>query len=232
MKTERRHELQHNTLDSELSKLGRFLRKHGNQIFWGAFICVAVFLVVLYARGRILNRQITARREYERLLYQEMPPQQRIQELVEYAENTHDQRRAALALIAVGDTYLNMLLAGGSDAPLMLQRAEETYSRVLRDFPDQQEVCAKAHLGLATVAVDRRDFETAKQKCCDVLAVAEVAGTPTSAEARRLLQMLPSLQTPVVLVSRPPQEPPMEVLEGMSASPEDEQEIDVEVPWP
>ena len=56
MKAERRHELEHNTLDNELAKTLSFFRKHGNTIFWCVIIAAVVFMAVTFFHQRANTR--------------------------------------------------------------------------------------------------------------------------------------------------------------------------------
>jgi hypothetical protein len=64
MDSERRHELQHNALDSELSKVWAFIRSNGNQIFWTIIIIATILLAVVFTRNKIRNRNMREAREY------------------------------------------------------------------------------------------------------------------------------------------------------------------------
>ncbi len=64
MDSERRHELQHNALDSELSKVWAFIRGNGNQIFWTIIIAATIVLAVVFIRNKNRNRNIREIREY------------------------------------------------------------------------------------------------------------------------------------------------------------------------
>jgi hypothetical protein len=64
MDSERRHELQHNALDGELSKAWAFIQGHGNQIFWTIIIIATAILLVVFTRNKMYNRRLTETQEY------------------------------------------------------------------------------------------------------------------------------------------------------------------------
>ncbi len=64
MDSERRHELQHNALESELSKAWTFIRANSNQIFWTIIIIASIILIVLFFKNKIRTRDIREAREY------------------------------------------------------------------------------------------------------------------------------------------------------------------------
>jgi len=214
MKTERRHDLQHNVLDSELTKIVGFFRKYGNQLFWGAIIGAAVVLVVAFARNRIRNRQIEAYGRYGRLhAGVEMAPAELAGAWLEFAGTTHNRRLAGLAIVEAGNNNLLLFLeAGAVDGQALLAEAEERFQRVISEYADEPVAVAKAHFGLSAVAKNRRDWDTTRSELEAVLAMEQVTSTPVTVEARAMLDELPSLAEPVAFVSRP-SITPMEWLE-------------------
>jgi len=214
MKTERRHDLQHNVLDSEVTKVADFFRKYGNQLFWGAIIGVAIILVVVFARNTFRGRQIEGYSRYGRLHASvETAPAELAGAWLEFAQTTHNKRLAGLALVEAGNNNLVLFLEGGAvDGQAFLAEAEELFQRVLSEYADKPLAVAKAHFGLSTVAKNRRDWDAARSELEAVLAIEQVTSTPVTAEARAMLDLLPSLAEPVAFVSRP-SITPMESLE-------------------
>ena len=216
MKTERRHDLKHNALDSELGKIVEFFRVHGNRLFWGVMIGATVVLVVIFAKNRIRQRHARAYQQFQQLQVQvEAHPIERIDGWIAFAQDTHNRRLAGLALVAAGDENLRLfLLTDGSDRQTYLARGEELYRRTLTEYSDQPMAAAMAHFGLATVAMNREEFDLARREYKALLEIGEVAGTPISAEAQRMSDQLPWLALPVAFESRPATTP-IDILEGL-----------------
>ncbi len=215
MKSERRHDLKHNVLDSELAKIVEFFRVHGNRLFWGAMIGATVLLVVIFAKNRIRQRHAQAYQQFEQLQAQvEARPSERIDGWIAFAQDTHNRRLAGLALVAAGDENLRLFLSsGGSDRQTYLNRGEELYRQTLAEYSDQPMPAAMAYFGLATVAVNRGDFDLARREYKELLEIEEITGTPISVEAQRMSDQLSWLAPPVAFESRPVTTP-MEILES------------------
>ena len=205
MKTERRHDLHHNVLDSELTKVVGFFRKYGNQLFWGVIIGATIVLVVAFARNTFRNRQVEAYGRYGRLHASvETAPAELVDGWLEFAQTTHNKRLAALALVEAGNNNLALFLeAGAVDGEALLAEAEELFRRVISEYADEPVAVAKAHFGLSTVAKNRRDWNTARSELEAVLAMEQVTSTPVTFEARAMLDQLGSLAERVAFVSRP-----------------------------
>jgi len=216
MKTERRHDLQHNVLDNELTKVADFFRKYGNQLFWGVIIGVAIVLVVVFARNTFRRRQMEAYGRYGRLQAGvETAPAELARAWLEFAQTTHNKKLAGLALVEAGNNNLVLFLgAGAVDGQAFLAEAEELFQRVISEYADKPLAVAKAHFGLSAVAKNRREWDTARSELEAVLAIEQATSTPVTAEARAMLDQLGSLAEPVAFVSRPAITP-MESLEEM-----------------
>lgn len=125
-----------------------------------------------------------------------------------------DAAQRAGALVARGD--LNWQLAnlpplpGATTQPalrptdkpsIMLDKAEASYKQVLSDstFADQHEAIAAAHLGLAAIAENRNDWDSAKKNYQAV--IKSQPDSPAASVARLQLAAVAGLEKPIPLVA-------------------------------
>ncbi len=213
MKTERRHDLQHNVLDSELSKIVDFFRKHGNQLFWGLMIGAVVVLLVVFARTKNTNRELEALNRYDHLrASSEMDLGERIAAWGDLADSSRVRRIAGGALVAGGDDNLRMFARIGGTEDKYLDEAEWLYRRAVAEFADHPKIVAKAHIGLSGVAKNRGDLASADAELQAVLDMKDIEGSSPFLVAQRLKEQLPSLEEPVTMVYETPSL--TEILEG------------------
>lgn len=234
MKSERRHELQTNSLADSLSHAPQFLREHGSKILLGLII-VLLITMLIYQRSRRSAEELdigwmsisTARSAIQRI---ELLPQM-VQDPTEvagarkqFAENAStalapvmasDNRQiAAEAYLLRGD--LNWTLAN-TPVPAVattqpsaaepttedyLARAQEAFEKVVRVYPEQSSTVQNARFGLAAIAENRRDFETAAKL------YREITGDPQSTEsyknlAEMRLAVLEDLKNPIFIAAAP-----------------------------
>lgn len=171
MKSQRRHELQHNVLDAELARIISFFRKRGKLIAWCVFLIALVAFVYVYARSRSRRRELAFRRDFEQLVLRKpVVGKESLQRVMEIVEQDDNKRRASLACVAIGDYYGGA--SGLPDEPKgppaaqrqeYLDLARQYYDRVIEEFPEQPAV-AKAHYGLAVLACREGDLDTARRQ--------------------------------------------------------------------
>lgn len=204
MKSERRHELQHNTLDTELHKTVDFLKRHLNSILWLIVVVAAGFLVGKFVSGRLADRRLGPRVEYaEAMGDQSLLAEDRLERLAALGEQDTDLRVAALALLSRADLQVASAMLGMDRPEVMYPGAQDDYQKVLDRFADQPVLTARAHVGLAVLAENRGEFELARSHYEAVLATDGAAGTPASAAAMRNKDSLPDLVRPVSMTLPP-----------------------------
>ncbi|MHC4985040.1 MAG: hypothetical protein ACYTFO_02680 [Planctomycetota bacterium] len=212
MKAERRHELQHNALDTELGQIIRWVRKHGTAILWAIALTALAATLVTY----LVNR---AGAEERRLwaLYQQaasaadptLTTPDRLAMLAEVADQDTDRELAAMAAMRMADLHMNEPYVQMGPGPgESWTKAQAGYERVINDFADQPKQVALAHVGLAALAENQSDLDGAMAHYNAVLSLPGAAGTPAALIAQGRLQTLPKvaelLSNPVITPSRAP----------------------------
>jgi len=218
MKSRRRHELKQNVLADELGKVGGFIKKRSTALAWGVLI-VAILLCAIYytvTQGR------AAARRRESLFYNQvvMGPSPGLQgedpaeDLKSLVAQDSDESLAALAAVAVGDTYAARLVGGwyiltDSARKELTEQAESWYRRVINQFAADDLAVAKAHYGLAKLAESRRDFDVAEEEYNAVRRMqAALQGQPVLALAEEAIRQIAAIRDPVRMATTAPAETP------------------------
>ena len=215
MKARRRHELRQNVLDAELARGLGFFKRYGTRISWLVLIAALAVLSVVYVRAKMRRKHLELRQEYDVLVLGwdvsdvEIDPQERLGRLGELAGQDSDEHIAAMAQVALGDTYARRALfgQGGLDRESLSDKAADCYRRTLTRFPGELVAAAKARIGLARLAENRRDFEAAKAEYEAVRQMVELRGHPVQLAAASGLGELKALTQPVRMVATLPAEP-------------------------
>lgn len=200
MKSERRHELQHNTLDTELTAIAGFLRNQWQKLLLGLAIIALVGVAInFYVSGRsteLANIESQYADVKARLRpYDAEERDSVIGKLKVLAIQTRVPRIAALACIDIANVHA----AAGEDDHLA--QAAEYYNRVITDFADNKTAVAKAHLGLARLAESAGKFDEAREH---YQAVKDAPGQPVTALAEAGSAGLTALGAKVRLASTRP----------------------------
>lgn len=207
MDADRRHDLEHNALDSELSKLLGFFKTNGNRIFWAVIILGLGLMLLLFAHTHRQKRRMAEEARY-RAIYTtapDMTPEERqaftngiSTQLVEFAETANDRTLGARAMIEAGNIELDRYLVGGADEERLVS-AEDIFNRAKADFADQPIVVAQAQFGLGVVAENRLQLLDARDAYNAVLGMPGTEGTPIAQAAKQKIAQLPDLAHPVRL---------------------------------
>lgn len=202
MKAQRRHELQHNVLDAELTKGIEFLRRRRTPIVWSVVLAALAILVVTYAVRSAQNKERSLQATYDRLAsLVTVTPQEFLDGMKSLAESS-DRHLAAMATVQVGKYYAAQFSAAGGESSDPRQRdlsgqAAAYYRRAIEKFPGERLAVAEAHLGLGRLAEGSSDFTTAAQEYKTVKGMADLAGTPVLLEATEALNRLDRITAPV-----------------------------------
>lgn len=213
MKSKRRHELQHNVLDAELATIIGFFRKRGRYFLVGA-LAVAVVGFVVY---RVVTSRRDARQQGEATFYRGMTSpadsKDRIDALKELAEQGGDEGIKALATVAVGDGYSNLLAADrpqldAAEREDLAARARQWYRKAIDRFGDHPLAVAKARYGLAKLAEERGEFDEAESQYGKIRQMeATLRGQPIVMFAQQGLLRLNSIRGPVRMATTAPAPP-------------------------
>jgi len=207
MKSRRRHELKENVLSHKLSEAVGFFRRYGTRLAWGALIVAIVALVAVYAINRRKQKRAELWAEYYSLISSIEKNEDWFVRARNLAEQDSEDRVAALACVALGDTYSAAAAGLMDDVPLgqpPAGLAEEYYRRVLQQFSERRVAVGSARLGLARLAETKGDFEAARREYDAILGMGELAGQPVVVLAGSGRKRLERLQTPVIMATRKP----------------------------
>lgn len=224
MKSQRRHELEHNTLDAELAATWAFLKKHGNRLLTVVLVVLVVVVGWVYWNRRNEARRMDVRMRYDRLLLESRNPSADDEQILagfrELASQEDVGWVAASALLEIGSRHsVQALLAGDAQARQeAIGQARDSFRQVLQRFEQTQPVAAGlARVGLGRLAEGEGDFSAAREHYQAVLDSPVLEGYPVMDQARDALAQLDRLDSSVQLATtRPawadakPVEPPAE----------------------
>lgn len=157
MDSERRHELQENSLSVEITQIAAWLRKHGFKVLVGLLL---VILIVTFSIMYYRNKQAAAGLNAHYLTQwargsQGIPEQARAELL------SGDGHQAAMANFLAGRDALDSSNRAATPVEAMdLQdKAAGYFQTVIDRFGDQKVLVARAHRNLATIAQNKQQFE-------------------------------------------------------------------------
>ena len=226
MKSQRRHELQHNVLDAELVKTLDFFKKHGMRLLWGVLIVAVVVLAIRwYVVGRANARAEYAAR-YSALsgVVAYASGEQReaaISGLKALVEDQRVDRLAALACVDLGDAYAARMIevSDPAERDSLAEQARKHYRQAIERFPTVPLAVGKARIGLAKLAESFGDFEEAAQQYRAAEDLVALSGQPVAILARAGRDKIEDLSQPVSLATTAPATRPAEA-EATGESPE------------
>lgn len=169
MKTKRRQELRTNELIGELIRLRDYLQRQWRVIVGAAVVVVLIVVGMLYWRYSTAQRRAEGFKALNQVEAnaERLPPLEVLDKLAAVAQQYPDHDVLQNVLDYTGYRALQAYQVAASEGPVdrdaLLQRAEDAYSRMAREFADRPEVLARAHLGLAAVAEDRYDAKAARE---------------------------------------------------------------------
>ncbi|MCE5276982.1 MAG: hypothetical protein ABFD92_19880 [Planctomycetaceae bacterium] len=205
MKAKRRHELQHNVLGTELSKLGAFLKKYGTYVAWAVLIVALIALIINYSMGRKRTAQRDVLAQYQAATQNpELTFEQRVEKLQGLAQQETNPFVAAQATVTLGDDFAGRLITLPPTTPPDERRkihtqAESYYRQALDSFSDNVLIVGRARLGLARLAQTTGDFPTARKELQAIVDDPRLTGTPAVAVAKDDLKQLDALAKPVAM---------------------------------
>ncbi|MCE5325009.1 MAG: hypothetical protein LLG01_01195 [Planctomycetaceae bacterium] len=208
MKAQRRHELQHNVLGTELSKLGTFLKKYGTYVAWAVLIVALIALIANYAIGRKRTAARDVLAKYESVTADpNLKFEQRVEDLKALSQQETNRFVAALAGLTLGDDYTARLVnlpptATADERKKAYDQAEACYRQTLDSFPDNPSAVGRARFGLARLAETMRDFDAARRELTAIKTDPRLAGTPAVALAEKELNELSVLSQPVAMAAK------------------------------
>ena len=202
MKSERRHELQTNTLYVELRRISEFCKTNSNRIVWVAFaaavLILGVVLVERWQSKKVADRQAM----FERA----MGDMEQDTDLKQLADQTSDKRIASLSCVAMGDRAARRALMSTSAAERSssLEEAATWYGKVTSQFSQETLSLAKAKYGLAKLAETTGDLDKARTLYGEVIGMPSMNGNALAFLAKESLEKLDSLASPVKMATTRP----------------------------
>ena len=210
MKTERRHELKHNSLDAELVKILDYLKAHGKGISLAILTAVAVISVGwIVIRNRAASVSVP-RQQYDQLKSIDISTAQGRSDALagfeELAAQSGNAKFAALGSVEAGDICLIQHVSG-DHADGALAVAKKHYQRVVDEFSDNTVALGRAYLGLAKLAEDQNDLALARENYQQVISLGDKTSEMAVAAATKAIAMLDDLKEPVRLALKRPDPP-------------------------
>jgi len=181
MKSQRRHELQQNTLSVELSQVGQWVRQNATKLALAALVVALLVLVGTYIyrsyRDTAIERTYLL---YNWLAGSELPAldDARKQELAQ-----EDGLEGALATYLLGRdrmtaSFNEMWKDGGGDTEKVRElrsEAQDYFQATLAEADEHPILGAQAHYSLAVIYEDRGEYDKALQQCKALLNMDQVS---------------------------------------------------------
>ncbi|MGA2231211.1 MAG: hypothetical protein ABSH22_09965 [Tepidisphaeraceae bacterium] len=236
MKSERRHELKTNTLAEALAHLPNEGRRRLVTTISIALAGVLIFCLVRYRMTASANRLSTARDnlavardeidELRQLAVMALDPSQPKEiatdinarlDSVMAAEGDSNPGMAAEVLLARGDVNWEMAgIASATTQPSpgqqtasdLLQNAEQSYNQVISGYPQQTLAVTAARFGLAAIAEDHQDWDTARKLYQAVIDGTQAGDIMQAVAQQRIASMEGLNQPPVIGEIVPPSTQP------------------------
>lgn len=201
MKSERRHELQHNSLADELGQIRTFLQKHGTRISWALLLVAAAVLGWVLLNRRTESQHVELQMRYDQLKRQaSFIEESNVEELVSgftgLAEQGSVDWIAADSLLELGRIHATRALQAAEQVEVdaALARARQSYQQVIGRFDDLPVMKAAARVGLGKVAESQGKLDEARTLYQAVLDEAQLEGYPVFSHARQALATLNTYQ--------------------------------------
>lgn len=210
MKSQRRHELQKNTLDAELTRLKSLYRKHGTKLSWGLVIAAAVVLALVFWNRRVEQRQADVQYQYDQVQqFSAQPGTNRediLNRLRELSLQDDVEWVAADASLALGRMYAvqSLIAPTAEERRRAADAARSAYTRVVETFDTFPVPVAGAQLGLGKLEEGRGDVEAARKRYQLVLEMKPLDGYPVKTLAEDALRRLHDMGAPVRLATTLP----------------------------
>ena len=211
MKAQRRHDLRTNTLAESMADAVEYLKEKGQIIVLVVSAVVVVLGVSWYWNYSATVRQQQGWQAMLALLNAPSVDQSaQLDQLQRVAESYRDPALRAMAWSQLGSRLLDA--AASTSGPATTEQADNyiagakaAFETVIQETPNQTVPAAIAYLGLAAIAADRGDFETAMGYYEQVAGGEQFNNTPfqnQAAESLTLLERLGSL--PALATAREP----------------------------
>ncbi len=226
MKSEHRHELKTNELAEWLGNLPQWMKENLITIIIisAVIIAVAIFFVWNSHRKKAVAQE---QLEFTNLLNQLRSSKMQVlsaqeqgrdlsfillqpaNNLATFAQNTMNDRMAALALIKRAEALRTELhyrpgTVSQQDRTMQINQAEAAYTEAIRKSSANQPLIAAAEFGLGLCAEELGNFDKAKQIYQDIVSNSNLEGVVALAAAEHRLKTMDDYKQKVVFKPAPP----------------------------
>lgn len=194
MKSQRRHDLQANTLADSLAETVEYIKDKSQAIIIAVAAVIVVISAIWYWQYSAAARREQGWQEMLSLIgttAQQDP--QYMDKLALVAESYRDPGLRAMAYDQLGNELLQQASFGGVPADKAADyrdRAQAAFTNALNEAGDRVEAAAIARMGLAAISADKGDIEAARQYYEAVRTDARLKGSPYPAQASTQLAAL------------------------------------------
>lgn len=215
MKSERRHELQTNTLYVELRRISEFCKANSNRIMWG-LVAVAVLILAVVFVQRWQGKKVSERQAMFERAMADVGMETELQQL---AEQTSDKRIASLSCVGLGDRAARRALMASAPAERIaaLEEASKWYGKAVSQFPQETIALAKAKYGLAKLAETNGELDKARVLYGEIIGMPSMNGNGMAFLARESMDKLDTLASPVKMATTRPSTQPASAPAGTAA---------------
>lgn len=228
MKSEHRHELKTNELAEWLANLPEWTKEHLVAIISVSALIIAIAGVYMWMGYNKNVVHVRERIEFTRLLNQISVAKMQIRQAQEeqrdlsftllqpakaleaFAQNTTNDRMAALALIKEAQALRAELLYGTAEEQYFkeqINKAKAGYAEALEKSRGNPALAAAAEFGLGLCAEELGNFEEARQTYQDIVSNSDYEGTVTVAQAKRRLEIMDDYKEEIAFKPNPNPQP-------------------------
>ncbi|HNX27354.1 MAG TPA: hypothetical protein PKK48_08095 [Phycisphaerae bacterium] len=210
MDSDRRHELEHNDLDTELSKLIAFVKNNINRILTVVIVILAIAVAYTYISREMKSRRASIQSRYDSVIARTAMPGAKTEELLAEFNELSDQSSvdwiAANSLLQIGRLHSKQASesADESKRKQSFEKARQTYNQAVDKYDDQPRVVASAIFGLGKIAEDMGNYDEAKADYTRIANDKSLAGYPIQKQAEEALKRIAQFKgRPQLATTRP-----------------------------
>lgn len=196
MDADRRHELEHNVLDTELSKFVVFVKNNINRILTGVIIILVIAVAYTYITREMKSRRASVQNRYDTVVARAAMPGAKSDELIAEFRELSDQSSvdwiAANSILQIGRLQAKQATEAKDDAKRknFFQQAKQAYEDAMDKYSDQPQIVASAMLGLGKISEDMGDYSAAKANYEKVAKNTSLEGYPVQQQAQVALDRI------------------------------------------
>ncbi len=200
MKAERRHELQHNSLDAELGKTVKFFKDHSSKIVVGVTLVVFVIAAGIFAMHKYETARVEPRIAFDKVmsnLASDTDKKKTLSQLEVLSRQTGNPDVAAMSLLEIGRIHTDRYVTDPLNCEGDLKEARDAYTKVADG--DSPTFAARGKLGLGTLAECEGNLDLARKQYQSVIDMKGTVSVGALDAATENLAVLDKIREPVVL---------------------------------